>query len=82
MLKFVGLLCVLVCASFACERVHRNDSAVFCCQINTTFIVEGRNVSFMAYRHSLCGVWVEASGAPGIRFLIIPFVIALVVGVL
>ena len=46
-----------------------------------TFIVGGRNVSFMAYRHSLCGVWVEASDAPGIRFSIIPFVIALVVGV-
>ena len=80
MLNFVALLCVLVCASFACERDHKNE-CVICCQRNTTFIVEGRNVSFMAYRQSLCGVWVQASGDPGIKFSIIPFVIALVVGV-
>ena len=79
MFSCVALLCALLCVSFACERVPRNDSVAICCQYNTTFVVGDRNMSFVPFRHSVCGEWVEASGAQGINFAFIPCVAALAV---
>ena len=31
----VVLLCSLLCVSFACERIPRNDSVAICCQYST-----------------------------------------------
>ena len=55
LLKTVILFCLFLSNISCCEELQLMNATVVCCEGNTTYVVDGRAVSFLPYREEQCG---------------------------
>ena len=66
LLKTVILFCLFLSNISCCEELQLMNATVVCCEGNTTYVVDGRAVSFLPYREEQCGeVHVSSSSTEG-----------------